>query len=190
MTGNRRTNADFCICLTADGGFVLQVLLFWVLDAVPLFGNYLKWSIMWLIGMMSLEPQAHVELSLSCLAPSDIPIYEAFLLLTNINNLTIRGGFAVDVLKKLTMRTNSQHLLPHLKLLNIMDWFPFLDEESRMALSTCLQSRIARYVCLTICLMDTEGLCMDFGKLGYIIEREFWGHPDTPSVFDLKEFDL
>jgi len=171
--GDGRTNVEFCIRLAADGGFVLRVLLYWILDAIPLFDDYLKNSIMGLIKMMSLAPQAHVELSLGYLAPLDIPVYQPFLLVTDMDSLTIQGGFAVDVVTKLTTRTGSQHLLPCLRLLNIVDGLPFSGEDGRRVLSSCLQSRVAGHVRFSVRLMDTEDSCADFSEPGYIVEREF-----------------
>lgn len=174
-TGNGRTSADFRVRLAADGGFVLQISLFWVLDSVPLFNDYVKRSITELVGMMSLAPQAHVELRLTYLAPSNIPIYQPILLVAEIDDLTIQGGFAVDVLSKLTVRAGSQHLLPHLKLLNIVDRLPFPDEEGRSTLSSCLQSRVGGYVRFSVRLMDTETPCTGFSESGYVVKREFEG---------------
>ena len=174
-TGNRRTNVDFHVHLTADGGFVLQISLFWILDAVPLFNDYIRSSITGLIGMTTLAPQAHVELLLAYLAPSDvpIPIYQPFLLVTNINDLTIQGGFAMDVLSKLTIHAGSQHLLPCLRLLKIVDWLPVLDEEGRGALSSFLESRATGHVPFSIHLVGTEVPCMNLSKSGYVVKREF-----------------
>ena len=172
-TGNGGTNADFHIRLATDGGFVVQVSLFWVLDAVPLFDDYLKRSIMQLIGMMSLAPQAHVELLLAYLVPLDIPVYQSFLLVTDICILTIRGGFAVDILGKLTTRTGSQHLLPCLKLLNITDQLPFSGDGDRRMLSSCIQSRATGHIRFSILLMDAEVPHTNFNELGYIVKREF-----------------
>ena len=172
-TADGRTYAKFCIRLTADGGFVLRVSLYWVLDAVPLFKDYLKHSVTWLARMVSLTPQAHVELFLAHEAPLDTLTYQPFLLVADIGDLTIRGGFAVDVLNKLTTRTGSQHLLPHLKLLNIMDRVQFSDEEGKGALLACLRSRVAGPVRLSVRLMCTEVPCMDSSGLGYVFKREF-----------------
>ena len=181
-TGDGRTNADFRICLVADGGFVFQVSLFWISDAVPLFDDYLNHSIIRLIKTISLAPQAHVRLYLAYLAPLDIPIYQLFFPVTEINDLTIRGGFAVDVLNKLTVRAGSQLLLPYLKLLNIVDRLPFPDEEGRKVLSSCLQSRATGHVRLSIRLMDAEVLCTDFDKSGYVVKRGFRKRPNALFV--------
>ena len=183
-SGNGRTNADFRIHLAAGGGFVVQVSLSWVLDAVPLFDDYLKRSIIWLIEVMSLAPQAHVELFLAYLAPSGVPIYQPFLLATDIGSLAIRGGFAVDVLSKLTARVGSRFLLPCLEVLNIVDQSPFPSEGGRRALSLCLRSRAARHARFSIRLIGTEVPGMGFGESGYVVERELRKDPNALLVFD------
>lgn len=173
-TGDGKTNADFSIRLTADGGFVLRVTLSWILDAVPLFDDYLKHSMAQLVGKLSLAPQAHVELLLSYLSPSDIPTYQPFLLITDIESLTVQGGFTTDVLSKLTIHAGSKHrLLPRLRILNIVDRFPLPDEDDKRKLLYCLRSRFTAHVPFTIRLMDTEFSYMDQSKLGHIFEREF-----------------
>jgi len=171
-SGNGTACADLHLHLVADGGFVLQVLLFWVLDAVPLFDDYVKRSIAWLIKMMTLAPQVHVELSHGYLIPSDVPIYQPFLLAAGIHQLMIQGGFAMDVLSRLTVRAGSQHLLPCLRFLTIADWFPSSDKEARRVLSSCLRSRVAGDVCFSIRLIDSGAPCTDFSEWGCIIKRE------------------
>ena len=172
-TGNGTACADFHLHLVADGGFVLRVLLFWVLDAVPLFDDYVKRSIAGLIRTMTLAPQAHVELSHEYLISSDVPIYQPFLLAAGIDQLVIQGGFAMDVLSKLTVRAGSQYLLPRLRFLTIADWFPSSDEKTRKVLSSCLRSRVAGDVCFSVRLINTGAPCKDFDEREYIIEREF-----------------
>jgi len=171
-TGNGRTNVDFRIRLAAEEGFVVQVSLSWILDAVPLFDEYLKHSIMWLTGVVSLAPQARVELFLAYMAPLDIPVYQPFLLAVDIGNLTIWGGFGVDVLDRLTARAGSECPLPRLKLLNIVGQLPISGEEGRRALTSCLRSRVAGRVRLSIRLLGTEVPGMDLIGSGCVVERE------------------
>jgi len=166
-----RAARNFRLRLAASGGFSLRVSLYWTPDSMPLFDGYAKRSVLELIGIMSLAPQAQVELFHMYLVPSDIPVYQPFLLLTGIDQLTIQGGFAVDVLKKLTLGAGS-YLLPRLRLLNIADWLPFPDEEAGTVLLSCLQSRAVRGFRFSIRLIDTEHRCMDLIKLGYVVKRE------------------
>ena len=185
-TGDGRTNVDFRIHLAADGGFIFRVSLSWILDAVPLFDEYLKNSITGLIGMMNLAPQAHVELLLAYLAPSDIPVYRPLLLVADIGDLTILGRFAADVLNQLTMDAGSWHFLPRLRLLKIVCWLPSLDEEGRRALSSCLRSRATGRVHFSIRLVGTEVPRTDFRESGYIVERECFETQCTLFVPDQK----
>ena len=172
--GNGRASADLHLHLVADGGFALRILLFWILNAVPLFDDYVKRSIARLTGMVTLAPQARVELFHEYLVPSDVPVYQPFLLVTGIDRLVIRGGFATDVLSKLTARTGSQYLLPRLRFLTIADRLPLSDEETRRTLLSCLRSRGAGDVCFSVRLMDTGAQCTNLiGEPGYVIKREF-----------------
>lgn len=170
--GSGRTEAGFCLHLAADGGFDLRVSLFWVLDAVPLFNDYVERSIAGLVEMMTLAPRARVELSHNLLVPSDVPVYQPFLLVTNIERLTIRGGFSTEVLSKLTTHAGSQHLLPRLRVLNIMDWDPFPNEGDRTVLLSCLRSRVVGGAPLSVRLIDAEA-CADLSEPEYDVKREF-----------------
>lgn len=175
-TGNGRTSGDFCLRLTAGGGFILRVSLSWILDAIPLFGGYVKRSVLGLIEIVTFAAQAQVGLFHAYLVPSDIPVYQPLLLVTDIDQLTVQGGFAVDVLKKLTLGAGSQHLLPRLRLLNIVDQLPFSGEEGRRVLLSCLRSRADGDVHFSVRLVDTEVHRADFSEPGYIAKREFREH--------------
>lgn len=132
-------NGEFCFSLSADGGFSLYVWLDWVHE-VHLFDGYAARSIAELVGMITLAPDAHVQLVHPYLIPSDIPIYRPFLRVSNIDRLTIRGGFAAYMLNELTVSVDHITLLPRLRLLDIVDRSPFANEDGELLLS-CLHSR-------------------------------------------------
>ena len=160
----------FKLRLTADGGFVLDVQMGWILDTVILFDDYVTRSIVELMKIMTLGPRAHVELHHTHMVPSDTPIYQQFLQVDNIDRLTIRGRIAMDVLSDLTVRPTSPRLLPRLRLLEIVDQLS-LSGEGRMILLSCLQSRTIGDIPFSIRLMDAYLARADFSKFGYIVER-------------------
>lgn len=170
--GNGRTCAELRLYLTADGGFELRVSLCWIIDAVPSFNDYVKHSVLELVGITSLAPHARVGIFHAYTLPQNTHIYQPFLTVANIDQLTVWGGFSVDVLKKLTVRVGAHHPPPRLRLLNIDDWLPFSSEESRRVLLSCLQSRASGDVRFSVRLMDANVDCSDLGELGYIVERE------------------
>jgi hypothetical protein len=178
-TGNRRTSLDLLLRLIADGGFEFQVSLYCILDSIPLFDGYVKRSVLELVRMMTLAPRAQVELFHAHLTPSDEPIYLPFLSTTNIDQLTIRGGFVVEVLRRLTLHTGVHHLLPRLRFLNIADQVPFSGEEGRTALLSCLESRAAEGFHLSVRLMGSGFSCSDFSQLGCIVNRESQDYRDS-----------
>ena len=169
-----REGTEFSLRLTAEGGFVLRAWLAWVADAVPLFDGYVKRSITELMGMITLAPQAHVQLHHPYLVPSGFPIYQPFLLVADIGQLTIRGGFAADVLDRLTVRSDYTPLLPCLRLLNIMDRSPLTEKEIRESLLFCLQSR--KDFRFAIRLVDEELPCTAYRDLGFAVKRRFHTH--------------
>jgi hypothetical protein len=176
ITGNGRTDASFFLQLTADGGFVLRVLLYWILDSIPLFDGYVRRSVLELAGRMTLAPQARVELSHEYFGPSDAPIYQPLFLFTEIDQLTIKGDFAADVLEMLTSHAGVHHLLPRLRLLTITDWISSSSAEGRRALFSCLKSRAVGDTPFSVRLMDTNVRTVGFGVLGCIFKREFREH--------------
>lgn len=175
-TGNGRTDSSFCLQITADGGFVLRVMLYWILDSIPLFDGYVKRSVLGLAGRMTLAPQARVELSYEYSNPSDAHIYRPLFLFTEIDQLTIKGDFAAGVLEMLTSHAGIHHLLPRLRLLTITDWISSSSAEGRRALFSCLESRAVGDTPFSVRLMDTNVHNVGFGMLGCIAKREFREH--------------
>ncbi|KAF9779698.1 hypothetical protein BJ322DRAFT_1112997 [Thelephora terrestris] len=163
-----REGSEFVLSLTAKGGFVLYALLSWVADAVPLFDGYVERSIKELAKIMALAPQAHVQLHHLYLVPSDLPVYQPFLLVSDIDRLTIRGGFAADILYRLTAHSDHTPLLPHLSRLNIMDRGP-LAAGVRETLVSCLRSR--KDLCFTVRVVDEELPCAAYNDLGFTVKQ-------------------
>ncbi|KAF9786619.1 hypothetical protein BJ322DRAFT_1184327 [Thelephora terrestris] len=172
-TGNGRTDASFRLELTADGGFVLRVLLYWVLDSIPSFDGYVKRSVLGLAGTMTLAPQAQVELLQEDSIPLGNPVYQPLFLFTEIDQLTIKGDFAVDVLETLTLHTGAHHLLPRLRVLTITDRALASHTEGRRTLVSCLQSRAIGDALFSVRLVDASVCNVEFGRLGCIVKREF-----------------
>jgi hypothetical protein len=172
-TGNGRTDASFRLELTADGGFVLRVLLYWVLDSIPSFDGYVKRSVLGLAGTMTLAPQAQVELLQEDSIPLGNPVYQPLFLFTEIDQLTIKGDFAVDVLETLTLHTGAHHLLPRLRVLTITDRALASHKEGRRTLVSCLQSRAIGDALFSVRLVDASVCNVEFGRLGCIVKREF-----------------
>ncbi|KAF9790985.1 hypothetical protein BJ322DRAFT_1104641 [Thelephora terrestris] len=171
-TGNGRTDTSFRLKLTADGGFVLQVSLYWVLDLIPSFDGYVKRSVLGLAGTMTLAPQAQVELLQEDLIPSGNLVYQPLFLFAEIDQLTIKGNFAVDVLETLTLQTGAHHLLPRLRVLTITDRAFASHVEGRRTLVSCLKSRAVGDTLFSVRLVDTSVCNVEFGRLGCIVKRD------------------